>query len=99
VRSIAGTDVEAEDVVQEAFAMAWRDLPKLRDSAAFGPWFHRVVINATRNALRRRRDARRDVDLSGELMETIGGDPTRRVLLPAEISSIARCESSPWTSA
>lgn len=25
VRSIAGTDVEAEDVVQEAFAMAWRD--------------------------------------------------------------------------
>src|SRR3954471_18613050 len=36
----------AEDAVQEALVLAWRDLPGLRDAARFEPWLHRLVVRA-----------------------------------------------------
>jgi RNA polymerase sigma-70 factor, ECF subfamily len=34
----------AQDVVQQAFLLAWRDLPKLRDPERFEPWLHRLLV-------------------------------------------------------
>src|SRR5215831_2809152 len=34
----------AEDAAQEAFIEAYRDLPKLREPAAFPGWFRRIVF-------------------------------------------------------
>jgi len=40
-------DVErAQDAVQQAFLLAWRELPKLRDPERFSPWLHRLLVNA-----------------------------------------------------
>jgi RNA polymerase sigma-70 factor (ECF subfamily) len=40
-------DVErAQDAVQEAFLIAWRDLPQLRDADRFKPWLHRLLVRA-----------------------------------------------------
>jgi RNA polymerase sigma-70 factor (ECF subfamily) len=58
VRSIGGDQVDPDDVVQEAFVMVWRDLPRLRDSDAFEPWLRAVLVHATRHALRRDRGVR-----------------------------------------
>jgi hypothetical protein len=33
----------AEDAAQEAFLEAWRDLPRLREPAAFSSWLRRIV--------------------------------------------------------
>jgi RNA polymerase sigma-70 factor (ECF subfamily) len=49
-------DVElARDAVQQAFFLAWRDLPTLRDPERFGPWLHRLLVNACYEEARRRR--------------------------------------------
>ena len=45
----------AEDAVQQAFLMAWRELPRLRDPERFGPWLHRLLVNACYEELRRHR--------------------------------------------
>ena len=36
----------AQDAVQQAFLLAWRELPRLRDPERFGPWLHRLLVNA-----------------------------------------------------
>jgi RNA polymerase sigma-70 factor, ECF subfamily len=40
-------DVErAQDAVQQAFLLAWRELPRLRDAERFEVWLHRLLVNA-----------------------------------------------------
>ena len=40
-------DVErAQDAVQQAFLLAWRQLPQLRDPERFSQWLHRLLVNA-----------------------------------------------------
>ena len=36
----------AEDAVQQAFMIAWRELPKLRDEARLEAWLYRLLVNA-----------------------------------------------------
>ena len=36
----------AEDALQEALVIAWRDLPGLRDPHRFDAWLHRLVVRA-----------------------------------------------------
>jgi RNA polymerase sigma-70 factor (ECF subfamily) len=45
----------AQDAVQQAFLIAWRELPRLRDPERFGPWLHRLLVNACYEELRRHR--------------------------------------------
>ena len=35
----------AEDALQDALVIAWRDVPSLRDPDRFGAWLHRVLTN------------------------------------------------------
>jgi RNA polymerase sigma-70 factor (ECF subfamily) len=44
----------AEDAVQAALLMAWRDLRMLRDSDRFEPWLHRILTNECYAEARRR---------------------------------------------
>jgi RNA polymerase sigma-70 factor (ECF subfamily) len=49
-------DVErAQDAVQQAFLLAWRELPRLRDPERFTPWLHRLLVNACYEEHRRHR--------------------------------------------
>jgi RNA polymerase sigma-70 factor (ECF subfamily) len=57
-RAIVGDTGEAEDVTQEAFVAAWRNLPRLRDPERFDAWFGRILVNAARMSVRRRRPIR-----------------------------------------
>ena len=44
----------AEDAVQAALIVAWRDLRTLRDSSRFEPWLHRILTNECYAEARRR---------------------------------------------
>jgi RNA polymerase sigma factor (sigma-70 family) len=56
---LLGAGDEAEDVVQEAFMMAFRKLRWFRGDGPLRPWLLRIVANETKNLhrSRRRRDA------------------------------------------
>ena len=49
---------DADDVVQEAFAHALHDLPKLREPAAFRGWLLQLTVNRARAVFRRRKIVR-----------------------------------------
>lgn len=46
---------EAEDVLQEAFISAFRNLEYYRGDASFGSWLKRIVVNKAINVLKKRR--------------------------------------------
>jgi RNA polymerase sigma-70 factor (ECF subfamily) len=52
---IMGNSQDGEDAAQDAIERAWRARRSLRDASRFDAWFQRVVVNACRDRLRRRR--------------------------------------------
>lgn len=46
---------EAEDMLQEAFLEAFRQLPSFRFESSFGAWIKRIVVNRCINELKRKR--------------------------------------------
>ena len=53
-RSILKSDVESEDVLQEAYLLAWRAIGSFRADAKLSTWLVRIVINQAFARLRRR---------------------------------------------
>lgn len=45
----------AEDAVQEALVRCWRQLPSLRQAAAFDAWLYRILMRAATDEVARRR--------------------------------------------
>src|SRR5690554_3838745 len=69
-------DVPAsEDIAQDAFISAWRNLARLRNPASFLPWLRQITRNFSHDHLRRRRNERR---YDGELEDILAvvADPT-----------------------
>jgi RNA polymerase sigma-70 factor, ECF subfamily len=60
-RMVLRDDDVAADALQETLVRAWRDLPRLRDRDRFGPWLHRLLVNACYDETRRKRRWRLDV--------------------------------------
>lgn len=48
------SEVEAEDLTQEAFLHLFRKISSFRGDAAFGTWLHRLVVNVVLMKLRRK---------------------------------------------
>jgi RNA polymerase sigma-70 factor (ECF subfamily) len=69
----------AEDALQDALVIAWRDLPELRDPDRFDAWVHRLLANVCIEQARRER--RRAVNL-----RVIPLDP---MVVPDALSEIA----------
>lgn len=61
--SILSNDADADDATQDALVAAWRELPRLREMAAFDGWLDRIVSNAAL-LTRRRRTRRREVPVT-----------------------------------
>lgn len=51
---LLGSAADAEDAVQDALVTAWLSFDELRDPARFGAWLDRIVVNHSRDRLRRR---------------------------------------------
>jgi len=74
-RAIVRDDLEAEDVVQEAWVSAYTHLAGFAGRSAFSTWLTRIVINEAYARLRRLRRAGPPVE-EGELMSIDrAGDP------------------------
>lgn len=67
-RIVTASELDAEDLAQEALARAWARLGTLRRPESFLPWLRRMLIrDAVRAARRRRRGAGDDLARAAEL--------------------------------
>lgn len=87
---LLGDATEAEDATQEALEKAWHAWPKLRERDRAGAWFDRIVANACKDRLRRRRGIR-----VLELRDEPAGapqavDPFREALSRDEVGRLVR---------
>lgn len=79
---LLGAGEEADDIVQEAFVKAFRNLRSFRAGEPFAPWLLRIVRNETKNLLRsrQRRSALWKRFSTAEADLTAGPDPAEEVL-------------------
>src|SRR5438132_8106996 len=86
---MTGNEQDAEDVVQESFLRAYRQLGRFQARANFGTWLYRIVANCSVDLLRARQ-ARHD-QARGESLDDVMEMPAadvpgaERMALSAEI--------------
>ena len=65
---------EAEDILQNAFIKAFRNLDRFREESTFGTWLKRIVVNESINMLKKRRlEVVREVEIADFPEETQAG--------------------------
>lgn len=86
-RRLLGYGADAEDVVQDAFVEALRDLSKLREPRLFGGWVAKIAVHQVHRRFRRHR-LRRTLGLVSDEMDSVlerqvqsGADPSVRAQL------------------
>src|SRR5215467_8105981 len=52
---MTGNEQDAEDVVQESFLRAYRQLAKFDERATFGTWLYRIAANCSLDIVRARK--------------------------------------------
>src|SRR5205807_4389636 len=67
---MTGNEQDAEDVVQESFLKAYRQLGRFESRANFGTWLYRIVANCSVD-LMRAKQARHDQTRSESLDEVV----------------------------
>lgn len=72
---IVNDEVEAEDVLQEAFISAFNSLQSYRGDSTFGAWLKRIVINKAINHLHKKKLERMPEDDRWDVKEEEEVDP------------------------
>jgi len=67
---MTGNEQDAEDVVQEAFLRAFRQLGRFESRANFGTWLYRIVANCSVD-LMRAKQSRHDISRSESLDDAV----------------------------
>ncbi len=70
------SELDAEEVAQDAFVRAWLALPTFRGESAFGTWLHAIVMRCALDraaTLKRRRMRDADLDAAAERAADTGG--------------------------
>ena len=61
-RLTRGDTMLADDLAQETFVLAWRNIAKFRFEARFSTWLYRIAFNAWQSEARKRREIAMDLD-------------------------------------
>lgn len=81
-RGVVNDDIEAEDVVQEAYVHAYEKLATFRGEASLLTWLTRIVLNEAYGRLRRRHNT---VDIA--VVEAIQADGGRVIAFPSKFGN------------
>src|SRR4029078_2679974 len=97
---MTGTPQDAEDVVQETFLKAYKQLGRFESRANFSTWLHRIELNCSIDLIRAR--PRREIGHDAEDLDQLGADDSgqqqaspERLMLSTEVQDrVARAMSS-----
>jgi len=70
---MTGSPQDAEDVVQDTFLKAYRQLGRFESRANFGTWLHRIAVNCSIDLIRSR--PHREAGHDAEDLEHLGSGP------------------------
>ena len=78
---MTGNEQDAEDVVQESFLRAYRQLGKFDERATFGTWLYRIAMNCSLDLVRSRKRrseqmAPADPEMDDPVLSLPSHDPT-----------------------
>ena len=89
---MTGNQEDAEDVVQESFLRAYKQLGKFDERASFGTWLYRIAANASLDLVRARKRRQENLAPAGDpeadnpVLSLPSADPTPdRMALSAEV--------------
>jgi RNA polymerase sigma-70 factor (ECF subfamily) len=86
---MTGNENDAEDMVQETFLKAWKQIAKFDNRAAFGTWLHRICANCALDHIRARQRKQENQAGDDPLAELATGAPSpERLALSSEITGI-----------
>ena len=87
---MTGNTIDAEDVVQETFLRAWKQLGRFDGRAAFGTWLYRIGANCSLDHLRARKGAKGNVEGEPDPFANVahGGPSPERLAQSAEITGL-----------
>jgi len=83
---MTGNQHDAEDVVQESFLRAWRQLGRFDERASFGTWLYRIASNCSLDLMRSGKRRSADYQVEDPVLALPSGDPTpERVAMSGEV--------------
>ena len=83
---MTGNQQDAEDVVQESFLRAWRQLGKFDERASFGTWLYRIATNCSLDVMRSRKRRSALSEAEDPALALPSGDPSpERVAMSGEV--------------
>jgi RNA polymerase sigma-70 factor (ECF subfamily) len=71
---MTGNEQDAEDVVQDSFLRAYKQLDRFESRAGFATWLHRIAVNCSLDLLRKRK--RRDERTDAADLDTLEREST-----------------------
>ena len=83
-RSIVRDDAEAEDVLQEAYLLAFRGMDSFRGESSIATWLTRIVINEAIARSRKKGRLAEIIELDGETMMDEHNERPEQALLRSE---------------
>jgi RNA polymerase sigma-70 factor (ECF subfamily) len=87
---MTGNEQDAEDVVQESFIRAYRQLGRFESRANFGTWLYRIAANCAVD-LMRARQARHDM-VRGESLDETASTATSNLPAPDRLAESAEIQ-------
>lgn len=85
---VSGDPALGDDLAQEAFMHAWKNLRQLRAPAAFGPWLRQIALNTWLQHARRVRIPMDDLAREEMAADSDAPDVTRRVDLERALAKL-----------
>jgi RNA polymerase sigma-70 factor, ECF subfamily len=86
---MTGSETDAEDMVQETFLKAWKQIGKFDGRATFGTWLHRICANCALDHIRARKRKQEMQTADDPLAQMAAGTPSpERLAFSAQVTTI-----------
>jgi RNA polymerase sigma factor (sigma-70 family) len=85
---ITGNEEDAEDVLQESFVSAFKNLESYRGDATFGAWLKRIVVNKAINVIKKRKE---NVIAQEEDFDVPAAEPGTDYMPELSVDKVRKC--------